>query len=561
MTRKPKPETTENEAKMLQAIAAYQKKEYKDISDAAAAFGVPRTTLNHRINGRVSRRVSLQQFQALTPAEERELERWISKLTITGFAPRHALVRQMAESIRECRLHAVNDNAMTCVEYPPLGRDWVTNFLERHPHLKTVVGQTIESSRIQGTLPNVLKKWFDAFHNEVEIDPEVLHENVYNMDESGFSIGTIKAGRVIINASIRSKLQAQPGRQEWVTVVECICADGTMISPLVIFKGETLSTAWVPASVAEDWRFSCNMKGWTSNLHGVEWLRRIFEPNTRAKANGKPRVLICDGHDSHVTGDFIQHCTENNIKLLVLPPHSSHFTQPLDIGIFSPLKEYMTQEISPLVRTNVSQVHKVEWLTAYVRARSRAFSINNITSSWNGAGLVPFYPPKVIRRVQPETPSPSCTPPPTSNPFENALLMSSPFDVPAMQAANTALNQLVAGGEYITTPARDYIRRLTHQTERLRARNTILQEEKTNLEQVVSARKRQASGKRGVLAGHHLVTRPELLEGIRKKELETRERRNKARRKGTKQPAASLQISSREEEEVLEQDETMVDED
>ena len=513
MPRKPKPDTMENEAKMLQAIAAYRKKEYKHISAAAAAFGVSRTTLNNRVNGRVSRRVSLQQFQALAPAEERELERWISKLTITGFAPRHPLVRQMAESIRKRRLRAVNDDTMTRVEYPPLGRDWVTNFLGRHPHLKTVVGQTIESSRIQGTLPNVLKKWFDAFYEEVEIDPEVLLENVYNMDESGFSIGTIKAGRVIINASIRSKLQAQPGRQEWVTVVECICADGTMISPLVIFKGETLSTAWVPASVAEDWRFSCNTKGWTSNLHGVEWLRRIFEPSTRAKADGKSRVLICDGHDSHVTGDFIQHCMENNIKLLILPPHSSHFTQPLDIGIFSPLKEYMTQEIDPLVRTNVPQVQKVEWLTAYVRARSRAFSTNNIRSSWNGAGLVPFHPQKVIRRIRPETPPPSCTPSSPSNPFENALLMSSPFDVPAMQAANTALNQLVASGESITTPARDYIRRLTHQTERLQTRNTILQEEKTNIERVVSARKRQASGKRGVLAGHHLVTRPELLEG------------------------------------------------
>ncbi len=252
---------------------------------------------------------------------------------------------------------------------------------------------------------------------------------------------------------------------------------------------------------------------------------------------------------------------ENNIKSLILPPHSSHFTQPLDIGIFSPLKEYMTQEIDPLVRTNVPQVQKVEWLTAYVRARSHAFSTNNIRSSWNGAGLVPFHPQKVIRRVQPETPPPSCTPPPPSNPFENALLMSSPFDVPAMQAANTALNQLVASGESITTPARDYIRRLTHQTERLQARNTILQEEKTNIEGVVSARKRQASGKRGVLAGHHLVTRPELLEGIRKKELEARERKNKARRKGTNQPVEPLQISGIDEGEVLELDETMVDED
>ena len=139
--------------------------------------------------------------------------------------------------------------------------------------------------------------------------------------------------------------------------------------------------------------------------------------------------------------------------------------------------------------------------------------------------------------------------------------MSSPFDVPVMQAANTALNQLVASGESITTPAQDYIRWLTHQTEWLQARNTILQEEKTNIEGVISARKSQASGKRVVLAGHHLVTRPELLEGIRKKELEARERKNKAWRKGTNQPVEPLQISGIDEGEVLELDETMVDED
>ena len=59
------------------------------------------------------------------------------------------------------------------------------------------------------------------------------------MDESGFSIGKIEASRVIINSKIRQKYQAQPGRQEWVSVIECISADGTAISPLVILKART----------------------------------------------------------------------------------------------------------------------------------------------------------------------------------------------------------------------------------------------------------------------------------------------------------------------------------
>jgi hypothetical protein len=119
----------------------------------------------------------------------------------------------------------------------------------------------------------------------------------------------------------------------------------------------------------------------------------------------------------------------------------------------------------------------------------------------------------------------------------------------------------VASGEAFTTPVRNYVHRLTDHSECLYTHNTILQEEKSNLEQVVSAQKRQASGKRGVLSGQHLVTWTELLEGIRQKELETRERRNKARRKGTKQAAEPLQLSTVDEEEVPEQDETMVDDD
>ena len=156
---------------------------------------------------------------------------------------------------------------------------------------------------------------------------------MYNMDESGFSIGEVEASKCIINAQIRQRFQkAKPGR---VTSVECICADGTALPLLLIFKAENLSRAWIPASIHKSWCFSHNSKGWTSNKHGLEWLHRCFDPATREKAKGKYRMLICDGHDSHITGDFIGHCMDNDILLMILPPHSSHLTQPLDVGVWS----------------------------------------------------------------------------------------------------------------------------------------------------------------------------------------------------------------------------------
>jgi hypothetical protein len=90
------------------------------------------------------------------------------------------------------------------------------------------------------------------------------------MDESGFAIGDVEASQRIINTTIRQAFQAKPGRQEWVTSIECVSADGTSLPPLIIFKGENLSRQWIPASIHNNWRFGCNTKGWTSNVHGLQ---------------------------------------------------------------------------------------------------------------------------------------------------------------------------------------------------------------------------------------------------------------------------------------------------
>ena len=114
-----------------------------------------------------------------------------------------------------------------------------------------------------------------------------------------------------------------------------------------------------------------NTKGWTSNKHGLQWLHRCFEPATREKAGGKMHLLLCDSHESHVTPEFIIHCMFHNIVLLILPPHTSHLTQPLDIGIFSPLKRHMAEELHGIIMTEVACLQKVEWVSAYARARKR----------------------------------------------------------------------------------------------------------------------------------------------------------------------------------------------
>jgi len=57
------------------------------------------------------------------------------------------------------------------------------------------------------------------------------------------------------------------------------------------------------------------------------------------RANGAIRLLILDGHDLHVTWEFLDYCLQNDIIPLCLPAHSTHILQPLDVGLFGPLQQ------------------------------------------------------------------------------------------------------------------------------------------------------------------------------------------------------------------------------
>ena len=59
-------------------------------------------------------------------------------------------------------------------------------------------------------------------------------------------------------------------------------------------------------------------------------------------------LILYDAHWSHVCSPVIEWARENNITLFILPPHCSHFLQPLDIGCFSPLKAKFNQECQSL---------------------------------------------------------------------------------------------------------------------------------------------------------------------------------------------------------------------
>jgi hypothetical protein len=408
---------------------------------------------------------------------------------------------------------------------------------------------------MDGATKPVLKAWFDAYQGIVQ-EFKILEKNIYNMDESGFSIGTMESTRIIVDSTLRTKHQAHPGRQEWVSIVECICGDRTAIVPFGIFKGQNVLENWIPVKVQNEWFFSANTKGWTSNLHGLEWLKRVFEPITRTKAEGQYRLLICDGHDSHISGSFIAHCLQNRIILLILPPHTSHLLQPLDVAIFGPLKKRLTVALSHLNQAQLVRIQKFEWLEAYIKARTEVFNQSHIEAAWRGSGLLPFNPQRALRTIE-RSPTPELERPKTPTQFDifdQVFVNSSPPDAANLQAANELLNTTIATHTIPSTPVRQYIQKLTVGTEQLRARSILHQHDANNLRSIIKQRTTRTKGKRVVLKGQFHISTQELYDAVVAAEKATKKQKEKKRK--TKAKVRSYEVWNNEKAEEEGQDES-----
>jgi hypothetical protein len=76
----------------------------------------------------------------------------------------------------------------------------------------------------------------------------------------------------------------------------------------------------------------------------------IFDKETKSQASRGWRLLILDGHGSHVTMKFIEYCDSNRILLAIFPAHSTHTLQPLDVAIFSPLSTAYTKQLDDFIK-------------------------------------------------------------------------------------------------------------------------------------------------------------------------------------------------------------------
>ena len=348
------------------------------------------------MKGRTAKADSRTVAQNLTASEEEVLVRYILDLDSRGLSPSIDGVREMADQILGAR------------SVRRVGKLWPNRFIQRRVELRTRFPRAYDFQRALCEDPDVLNAWFRLFTN-MRAKYGILDCDLYNFDETGFMMGMIKPSMVVTRSDRRGKSkQVQPGNMEWATVISCIGADGFDVSPFILVPGQYhLSNWYTQTSMPASWVIKPTPNGWTDNETSVDWIKH-FDQHTKSRRMGGYRMLVLDGHESHRSINFERYCTEQNIIPICLPPHSSHLTQPLDVGCFGPLKTAYGKGIEVLIRSHVTHISKVEFFSAFTTAYKVTMTKGNIAEGFRGAGLVPFNPEAVISKldVRLRTPTP-----------------------------------------------------------------------------------------------------------------------------------------------------------
>ncbi|KAF2652558.1 DDE-domain-containing protein [Lophiostoma macrostomum CBS 122681] len=309
---------------------------------------VPHTTLHHRACGRRSMEEKAQSQQYLTPHEEDALPVRIKFIRFLAFC----VARQRSETDRPLK---------------PPGKNWTRGFEKRHPETQARRVKAMDWNRHEKNTYPKMTHWFEVIGRVLQ-DPAVLKENVYNMDETGVMLSMLGSVKVLVGKDDMRDYRGARVKRTMVTAIECISGDAT-----------THRSNWTTFPTP-GWQYACSETGYTDSYISLQWLTRVFDPETKEQANNKPRIL--------------EFCFANNIILCRLPSHTSHKLQPCNVAVFAPLKAAYREQVERLERGGVNTIGKEHFTSLFSPARKKAFTRKNIMAGY--AAMLRSMPKPVV---------------------------------------------------------------------------------------------------------------------------------------------------------------------
>ena len=146
---------------------------------------------------------------------------------------------------------------------------------------------------------------------------------------------------------------------------------------------------------------------------GVEWFQNVFLQESGPQ---RPQLLILDPHCSHQPLDLLELAKKENITLLSLPSHCTHYLQPLDRSMFSPLKNKYNNVCIDFMAENMgNNITKQTWPGLFCKAWTSAITSGNMKTGVSSTGIYPFNPDAIPQEAYLTASAPAAKSPQSSN--------------------------------------------------------------------------------------------------------------------------------------------------
>ena len=122
----------------------------------------------------------------------------------------------------------------------------------------------------------------------------------------------------------------------------------------------------------------------------LKWFELQFYPTVKHLTETGSVVLFFDGHYSHLSISLIKKARSFGIHLFCLPPNTTHILQPLDVGVFGPVKSAWQKILKQYkVRTSVTK----DIFPSLIRELwEKSIKPEHLRAGFKSAGLAPFNP-------------------------------------------------------------------------------------------------------------------------------------------------------------------------
>lgn len=295
----------------------------------ARLLRIPHRTLRNHLAGVRKTTSSIAGRQkALLPEEELTIAQHIATFADFGYAFERIDLKLFVQSF----LNKAGRNCPYFKENMP-GDEWVRSFLDRHKDLLSNRACQNISKKRAAVSCEAVNRFFNNLTNTLAGVPP---ENVINYDETNLTDDP-KAKLMIFRKGTKHAERIMNTSKSSVSIMFACSAKGTFLPPYTVYKAERIMDTWVIGGPIGA-RYNRTKSGWFDGFCFRDWLVRIAVPYFRRLDNDAPRVLIGDNLACHLSADTVEICEDNNIKLVFLPPNSTHLLQPLDVAVYAPMK-------------------------------------------------------------------------------------------------------------------------------------------------------------------------------------------------------------------------------